>query len=98
VAYLEVEKVFVLVGLKAQQVGVVLVGHFFEDCVEGEDDEIDQFKLAIEVHPREVSLALGVLHGFGVTVATESSPFSLRTFTFLEWGSNSKRPALTAYR
>jgi cell division protein FtsX len=98
VAYLQVEKVFVLVGLKAQQVGVVLVGHFFEDCVEGEDDEIDQFKLAIEVHPREVSLALGVLHRLGVTVATESSPFSLRSFTFLEWGSNSKRPALTAYR
>ena len=56
--YLQVEKVFVLVGLKPQQVGVVLVGHFFEDCVEGEDDEIDQFKLVIEVHPREVSLAL----------------------------------------
>jgi hypothetical protein len=96
--YLEVEEVFVLIRLEAEDVSVVLAVYLLEDCVEGEDDEVDQLQLALQVHPIQVRLALLVLIRIGGTVVIASSPFSLQAFTFLVEGSWINLPARTAYR
>lgn len=96
--YLKVEEVFVLIGLEAEEVGVVLVSYLLEDCIEGEDDEVDLLQLVVQVHPAQMGLALLVLRRIGSTVVIASSPFSLHTRTFLVEGSWMNLPARTAYR
>lgn len=95
--YLQVKEIFILIGVKLQKIGVILVVDFTEVRIEGEQNEVDFFEVGVTVDPAHMVLALAVLDGCWGTVKKVSLPLSLLTLTFLVVWSWWKRPALTSY-
>jgi len=95
--FLEIEKVLIVIRLKFQYIGVILIADLFKNSIKWKHYDANLFHIWILIDPAQDILSLLVLNKSSSTLNTVSWPLSLQMRTFLVDKSYVNRPALTAY-